>query len=110
MLQRVQELQQKAAIEVHRAGHVTERHELRPAKPTLAAGELDRVAAGLERQSHRSAKVDTSALPGVRGLPPATLARIQSSRDLSRDTLDLFELARTEAREVPCRACRAGAR
>src|SRR5207248_4677127 len=95
-LQRIEELQQKAAVEVHRAGDVAERHDARLARLAAAAAQVDQLAGGGTAQ--RAAQIHARA--ARRRLPSPARARREPPCDAPGDALDLLQLAGIEGAEV----------
>src|SRR5207244_4422503 len=89
VLQRVEELEQKPAVEIHRAGDVTERDELGAAQLSLALCELDDIAAGFERKADRATQIDADAAATARGPPPSAATRVEAARQHRRQALDV---------------------
>ena len=96
-LQREEELQEKPAVEVHRARDVAQEHQadlLALASPEAQVDELSAREIGAQR----AAQVDP---PAARGRPAAPAdAPCQSARDAQREAIDLVELVRRERGEV----------
>src|SRR5437868_5374582 len=86
-LQRVEELQQQAAIEVHRPGDVAEGHDPRPPWLAPAEPQLDRLGSGGERTPHGPPQIDPRT--ALRGGPAAPWARGELARQPFGDPADL---------------------
>ena len=98
VLERVEELEQEAAVEVHGARHVAEQHQAHLAPPPLPSPQLDDLALH-HVGPHAPPQVDDPAPPGR---PPATAdapAR-QPLGDQDREPGDLVEILGRKRREV----------
>src|SRR6185436_3877552 len=66
----------------------------------LAASEIERVAARLERETHRAPEVKTGRGATGRWAPAAAASRVEAFRQACREPLDLHQLLGVERREV----------
>src|SRR6266550_2353344 len=97
ILEREEELEEKTAVEVHRARHVAQEHQPHLAPLAPAELQVDEVAAA-QVGAQRPPQVDAPA-PGDR--PPATAEPPgQSPGNLHGEPIDFVELVRRERREV----------
>src|SRR5215510_14544258 len=97
VLKREEELEEEAAVEVHRAGDVTEQDQPHLAALAPAELQIDQVPAA-QVGAQCPPQVDT---PSPRDGPPATAETTnQASRNLYGEPIDLVELVRRERREV----------
>ena len=97
-MQRVEELQEQAAVEVHGPGHVAESDDA--GLPRLAAPEaqIERLGPGGERAPHGPAQIDARSAPCR--FPAATRPRGEAAGEARRDPLDFLQVARRERGEV----------
>ena len=97
VLERVQELEQEAAVEIHGARDVAEQHQPHLAPPALSSPQLDDLALH-EVGPHAAPHVDDPAPPG-RPLAPAD-APGQPLGDQDREPGYLVEILNREGRKV----------
>src|SRR5438270_3846561 len=97
-LQRIEELQQQTAVEVHRPGNIAKRDDPRPARLAPSEPQLERLGPGGERAPHGSPQIDPRT--ALRRGPAASGPRCQLSRQALRDPADFIEIARSERGEV----------
>src|SRR6059036_1943054 len=96
-LQGEQELEQEAAVEIHRARDVTQQHEANLLALALAKTQVDQIALG-EVGAKRAPEVDAPAPPDR--LPPSADPVSEAARDLDGELQELVELVGAEGREV----------
>src|SRR5215470_17220693 len=97
VLQREEELEQEAAVEVHRARDVAQQDQPHLAALAPAELEIDQVSAA-QVGAQRPSEVDTASPRD--GPPAAAEATHQAPSDLHGEPIDLVELVRRERREV----------
>src|SRR5205823_5419565 len=90
-LQRVEKLQEEAAVQVHRAGNVAEGDDARLARLAPAEAKVERLDQG---PTHRPAQIDPAT--AMRGRPTPTGPRREAPGDTGGDALDLRELVGAE--------------
>src|SRR5205814_4605381 len=95
-LQRIEKLQQEAAVEIHRARDVADGDDAGLARLAPAEAQIEQLARGGAPQC--AAQID--ARSRVRGLPAAARTRGQPAGDARRDAFDLFELVGSEGAEI----------
>src|SRR5688572_3201717 len=90
VLQRVEDLQQEAAVEVHGAGHITHDDELRSSTLALAARKPNGVAAGGQGEPHDATRVEARTAPSD---PPAAAgSRAEAPDDASGRILEVTDV------------------
>src|SRR5262249_62149813 len=96
-LQREQELQQEAAVEIHRARDVAEQDQPYLLALALAVAQLDQIAAR-EVRAQSASEVDAPA--PLHRAPAAAHPVREPARDPDRELQELVELIGAEGREV----------
>src|SRR6185503_15774028 len=94
-LQREEELQEQAAVEIHRAGDVAEGDDPRLARLALAKAEVEQLG---HRPPQGAAQIE--AAPARSGLPAPAGPQREPAREPSRDPLHLGKLLGAEGAEV----------
>src|SRR5882724_7923769 len=97
-LERVEELQQEAAVQVHRARHVAEGDDARLARLAPAEPQLQRLAGIGQGSPDGPAQID--ARPPPARLPTAAGAGGEPAGQAPGDALDLLQLLGAEAAEI----------